>query len=912
MVRLIIVTLLVLVRFTSSAQQQEVAYSLDTVEFHLDNNKKPVSETEYTKILHSSDKRAIAELFNKTGVYFANNGEHKRSIGYFTIAIHMFLKNGNSKEACVATNYLATVYYNLFRYEKAISLYQQSIKVQKKRNDYRFIGQTYTEIAFVYFNTFRYGPAKYNFGRAIVNQNKGEDTIGLSQTYYFLGNVYLEEENYDSTLYYYNLSLEKDSLLKNRGEIAASLNNLSVVHYRKGNYKVAASKLREAIAYNNAINNPKANAIFKNNLGNISYDSGDIDSAIVLYLESMEQKKAIGYSEGIAITEYNIGNAYRKKGDVKKSFSYFISAIERATKYENKLVAARCYKALSEMKEKEAKHQEAFEYYEKFIVSSYSLLLEEDNLQESEFTSKYEKSRQEAQMLGHEIQMRQLFSDYDSFIKGKEINALKEKKKTQMNLIYAFMGFLLFLIAVAILVYNRYRIKRQASLDMAVKNEDIEKQNAIIQKQSDELSKSNKELEKLSIVASETDNAVIIMDGDGNFQWVNEGYTKLFGLTLDGLKTTVSENIISERTPEYIREKYEHCKKTLETVSYELQSKDGKGNPIWVSVTLTPILDENGKLSKLVSIDADITKIKNVEKAIIEQKNEIEKQRDLLKGQTEEILQQKQELELKRQELDKTLTELQSTQKKLVESEKMAALGNLVAGVAHEINTPVGIGIAASSSMATRTEAMEESFNSKKMTMSDLQNYLAATKQSCELILSNLNKTAELVKSFKQVSIDNMTEQKRTFNFLEYLNDIVRSMGPKIRVRKVDVVIDCPPDIELNSYPSAYYQIINNFLNNSLLHAFEEEDNGSMTIKAFIKDGIFHIIYSDNGKGIPPQNVSRIFEPFFTTHMQQGSGLGMHIVYNIITQKLGGEISLESKLGEGVRFTITIPTKNII
>jgi signal transduction histidine kinase len=365
--------------------------------------------------------------------------------------------------------------------------------------------------------------------------------------------------------------------------------------------------------------------------------------------------------------------------------------------------------------------------------------------------------------------------------------------------------------------------------------------------------------------------------------------------------------MIGPQTPQYIKDKFNYCKNNIETQSYEFLSIDKNGQQIWVNVTLTPILGADGKVSKIVSIDADITPMKKAEMEILAQKQEIEEQRDQLQDQTDYVLEQKDELERQKEHLDQTLEVLQRTQKKLVDSEKMAALGSLVAGVAHEVNTPVGIGIAASSSMVTKTELLEESFTSKKMTMSDLQSYLETTKQACELIFSNLNRTAELVKSFKQVSVDNMTEQKRTFNFLEYLNDIIRSLGPKIKSRPVKMILDCPDNIVITSYPGSYYQIITNFINNSLMHAFAEHEEGEMKISVFIENEIFKIIYTDNGKGIPKENLPKVFDPFFTTNMQVGTGLGMNITYNIITQHLGGEIILESTDGEGVKFTVTIP-----
>ena len=156
-----------------------------------------------------------------------------------------------------------------------------------------------------------------------------------------------------------------------------------------------------------------------------------------------------------------------------------------------------------------------------------------------------------------------------------------------------------------------------------------------------------------------------------------------------------------------------------------------------------------------------------------------------------------------------------------------------------------------------------------------------------------------------------MTEQKRTFNFLEYLNDIVRSLGPKIKVRPVKMILDCPDNIVINSYPGSYYQIITNFINNSLMHAFDENEKGEMKVSVSIEKENLKIVYTDNGKGIPQENLKKVFDPFFTTNMQVGTGLGMNITYNIITQHLGGEVSLESTVGEGVKFTVTVPMEKL-
>ena len=883
----------------------------DSFEFHSEDTKNKKIENSQA-ILQSKDKRKVAELFNKTAVYFTNHNELERSIGYFDIAFALFKENKNIKEACVVLNFKATVYYNLFKYEKAIDIFNQSITLRRTVNDKKGIAETYQEMAFVYFNTFRLTQAKYFFRKAIDISTEIQDTSGLSEANYYIGTIFLEDRNYDSTLYFFSKSLTSDKLLKRQKDIISSINNIGVVNFLKKDYNNAIRNFNQAIKTNDSIkSDTKSSAIFFNNIGNVYFEKGDFNKALRYYNKSITIKTKIKDEVGIAISEHNIGNVFRKQSQTNKALDFFTKSIARATKLENTDILSSNYKSLSELYEQTGEDEKAFEFYEKFIRTNYSILLDEDGRQISEFQDDNEKSRKQVLMLSHEIQMQKLFSDYESTIKSKEIKILKGKKKYQRNLILSAFGMLVFLIFVILLVLARYKIKKKASILLENRNKNIEEQNEIIATQAAALELSNMELQKLSIVASETDNAVIIMDANGNFEWVNEGFTRLFGFTFEELTTRISTNMIGPKTPQYIKDKFDFCKNNFETQSYELQSSNSKGEPIWVNVTLTPIMGVNGRVSKMVSIDADITIIKKAEAEILAQKQEIEEQRDQLQDQRDYVLGQKDELEEQKEQLDQTLHVLQSTQKKLVDSEKMAALGSLVAGVAHEVNTPVGIGIAASSSMVTKTELLEESFTSKKMTMSELQNYLETTKQACDLIFSNLNRTAELVKSFKQVSIDNMTEQKRTFNFLEYLNDIVRSLGPKIKVRPVKMILDCPDNIVINSYPGSYYQIITNFINNSLMHAFDENEKGEMKVSVSIEKENLKIVYTDNGKGIPQENLKKVFDPFFTTNMQVGTGLGMNITYNIITQHLGGEVSLESTVGEGVKFTVTVPMEKL-
>ena len=261
-------------------------------------------------------------------------------------------------------------------------------------------------------------------------------------------------------------------------------------------------------------------------------------------------------------------------------------------------------------------------------------------------------------------------------------------------------------------------------------------------------------------------------------------------------------------------------------------------------------------------------------------------------------------------ELSQTLENLKSAQNKLVESEKMAALGGLVAGVAHEINTPIGIGITAASLLAEKVTKFFELYTNGQIKRSELEKFLDTAMQSSNMILSNLTRAADLIHSFKEVAVDQSSELKRAFKVKQYLEEILTSLTAKLRRTKHKVEIKCDENIVLDSYPGVLCQIVTNLVLNSLIHAYDAEDQGILAFDFKLEGDRLIFEYADNGKGIPPENLNKIFEPFFTTKRGQGgTGLGLHIIYNLVTQKLKGTICCESQVDEGTRFTIEFPAK---
>lgn len=260
------------------------------------------------------------------------------------------------------------------------------------------------------------------------------------------------------------------------------------------------------------------------------------------------------------------------------------------------------------------------------------------------------------------------------------------------------------------------------------------------------------------------------------------------------------------------------------------------------------------------------------------------------------------------QSLEESLEKLHRTQKEMIQSAKMAALGDLVAGVAHEVNTPIGVSVTAASFLAERTRQLRDLYGKGEMKRSDLEKYLALAEESSGSVLSNLERAAELVQSFKKVAADQSSEEKRVFGMKNYLEQILLSLRPQFKRTPHQVSMDCPDDLTLDSYPGAIMQIMTNLIMNSLLHGFADGRAGAISITVESAGENVALTYRDTGVGMDQEQKERIYDPFYTTTRGSGgTGLGMNIVYNLVTQTLKGSIILETSPGQGAVFVLTLP-----
>jgi signal transduction histidine kinase len=298
-------------------------------------------------------------------------------------------------------------------------------------------------------------------------------------------------------------------------------------------------------------------------------------------------------------------------------------------------------------------------------------------------------------------------------------------------------------------------------------------------------------------------------------------------------------------------------------------------------VNKLPILDASGELENIVTVALDIGDRKRGEL-------EMRKARDAAEA---------------------ALRNLRETQNSLIEAEKLAALGRLVAGVAHEVNNPVGISLTVASALERKGALFAAEVARGELRKSSLNDFLDTTRDASSQLVANLNRAAELIQSFKQVAADRNYSDQRIFDLGDLTEQVVMSLRPGLRKHNLTLNVDCQPNLIMNSYPGPYGQVLTNLFLNAVAHAFPDGKPGMVDIqvRASGKDNV-EIIFSDNGCGMSLDVRRRAFDPFFTTRRDQGgTGLGLHIVYSIVTTRLGGRLDLDSEPGGGTRIQMIVP-----
>jgi PAS domain S-box-containing protein len=364
-----------------------------------------------------------------------------------------------------------------------------------------------------------------------------------------------------------------------------------------------------------------------------------------------------------------------------------------------------------------------------------------------------------------------------------------------------------------------------------------------------------KEFEKLSMVASETYNAIIILDKTGELEWVNKGFTKLFGFSKEEFSNKFGSNYFQISIVQPVKNIINECIDERKPVVYETYYKNPDEEEILIQTTLTPII-ERDHIKHFVAIITD------------------------------------------QSELDKT-------RKMLLETRQLEQLGYVVRGISHEIGTPIALGTITAETIISELESIESLYKADQLTYKELDSKITTIKVQADRILRNMKNAGDLIKSYHSIAKDELKGERRIFNLEEKIKDIIVSVEPRIQQKNAKVFYQSD-NIEIDSYPGAISQILINLILNSLTHGFVNKEGGSISLKTTVTKNILNIDYKDDGVGISKDEILQIFDIFYTSKPKESSGLGLSIIKRLI-ESIGGNIDCISELNKGVNFIINIP-----
>jgi PAS domain S-box-containing protein len=374
---------------------------------------------------------------------------------------------------------------------------------------------------------------------------------------------------------------------------------------------------------------------------------------------------------------------------------------------------------------------------------------------------------------------------------------------------------------------------------------------------------------------------VWMADAGGKIYWFNSHWHKYTGTSAAETGSHDWQAVLAPASLEEVRLRWAQTLEGGTALEMELsmRGKDGQFRPFLTRAI--PLRDSNAAIYGWIGTHIDISERKRSE----------------------------QEIRSARDAAEAALRNLRETQNFLIESEKLAALGRLVAGVAHEINNPVGTSLTVASALERKADAFAAEVAQGNLKKSSLQEFVELSREASAQLVANLNHAAELIQSFKQVATDRSYSDQRVFDLGDLTEQVMVSLRPELRKQNLTLNVECEPDLTMNSYPGPYGQVLTNLFLNAVAHAFPDGKAGAIDIKvkALGADHV-EILFSDDGCGMSHGVRRKAFDPFFTTRRDQGgTGLGLHIVYNIVTDCLGGRINLDSEPGEGTKIQLVLP-----
>jgi len=747
--------------------------------------------------------------------------------------------------------------YNLQDYNLSMEYYNEALKIREEINDSIGLIESYSFFGNMYNRRGNHPMAlDYHYKLLDIYESTG-NRAGLADCYSSIGWTLGNQGDHTQALEYHHKALETLEVLGDSNRISSVYNYIGILYHELSDYPQAISYYQKSLEIRQSFGDSNAIADCLNNIGLVYEYQGDYPRALDMYFETCSYREKMDDKSRLGLGFHNIGNVYYKMHDTARALNYYRQSLAIRSELGERGPMAGSYIGLGNVNLNKGEYTAALENYQN-ALEIFKEFEDKINIVICLMNIAQVKLQQENYPESLEIYFEALFI-------AEEVGNVR-----RTALINAQIGY----------IYKESKDYNKA-ISHALKGYELGNSAGVIDAMRDAAE---------YLAAS---YAAI-----GSYRKAYD-YHMIFKIMSDSLLNEDNIRDITARENQYQFDKEKQVAELENLKREELHAAEVKKQQVLRNAFI-------GAFVLMIIIAALILRSQRQKQkanmALQEKNIYISQQKEEIEAQIDEIEQQKEELQI-------TLDHLKNTQDQLIQSEKLASLGGLVAGVAHEINTPVGISVTAASSLVEETSRMAEQYVSDKISRAAFKEYLNTANQSAKLILANMERTATMVQSFKQVSVDQSTEQKRVFKLKEYSQDVIRSLYPRLKGKHVKVSLDVDDLLEIDSYPGAFSQILTNLVLNSLVHGFEKKDHGKINISMQKADQELIFEYKDDGRGIPKQNLDKIFDPFFTTNKKIGTGLGLHIVYNIVNQKLNGSITCSSEKEKGVSFRMKIPVQ---
>ncbi|OFX44206.1 MAG: hypothetical protein A2046_16915 [Bacteroidetes bacterium GWA2_30_7] len=561
--------------------------------------KKELAIEYLKKSLEICNKFKLKEIaisaHNNLGLAYLNFCEYDNAIEEYTLSITISKEINDKKNIAYAYTNIGIIYKNLSNYKKAIEFSENAIKVYEEIGDKDNVASAYNTIGQVYWFWGKFDKTLENFQKALTVIEQIGDKQKIANMLLNIGHVYRKFSDFNKAENEYNKAINTFKELDNKAGIAAGLNSLGNIYIAQNNIAKALENFNASLKLSEEIKNKPGIASSITSIGDIYLKSEDFEKALEYYNRALQIKLEIGNMSGIADSYNSIANIYKLQGNYQKAMDILKKGFIIADSLKLKETIMKTYLSFAEIDSSMGDFKQAFVDYKLYKLSFDSIYNENSNKILKELQTQYETTQKEKEI--------------ELLNKDKAIQKIEIKRKNSQILIFSIGLVLIFL--VLLLLYRQLRLNKKAHL--------------LLRKQKNEIEIQSKELEKLSIVASETDNSVVITDKEGNIEWVNDGFNRLYGYTLNEFVQLKGKNLKTSSSNPKISEVINEAISNKKSVTYSINTQTKNGQNLWVQTTLTPIYSSNSQLHRLIAIDSDVTKIKEAEEEIKIQQKELVK-----------------------------------------------------------------------------------------------------------------------------------------------------------------------------------------------------------------------------------------------------------------------------------------------